>query len=102
MSALSTVEQSTAEERGQADRGDAEIGARLRELNARYEARFGFRYVVFVAGRPRSAIVPLLEEALTATRDAEMERALRDILSIAADRLAKLRAAEAARPTIGG
>ena len=32
-------------------------------LNDAYEARFGFRFVIFVAGRPRAAIVPLLEAA---------------------------------------
>ena len=43
------------------DREQQEAIAALGPLNDAYEARFGFRYVIFVAGRPRSAIVPLLE-----------------------------------------
>lgn len=64
----------------------ARIGAELERLNRRYEDRFGFRYVVFVAGRPRSDIVPLVQTALTADFDAERERALRDVVAIARDR----------------
>ena len=33
-------------------------------LNDAYEARFGFRYCVFVAGRPRAALLPGMEAAL--------------------------------------
>ncbi len=57
--------------------------AALGPLNDAYEARFGFRYVIFVAGRPRSAIVPLLEQALDADRDAERARGLKDVVAIA-------------------
>jgi 2-oxo-4-hydroxy-4-carboxy--5-ureidoimidazoline (OHCU) decarboxylase len=57
--------------------------AALGPLNDAYEARFGFRYVIFVAGRPRSAIVPLLEQALHQDRDAERRRGLRDVVAIA-------------------
>jgi 2-oxo-4-hydroxy-4-carboxy--5-ureidoimidazoline (OHCU) decarboxylase len=62
----------------------------LGRLNPEYEARFGFRYVIFVAGRPRSEIVPLLERALEADRDDELRRGLGDVVAIARDRAAKL------------
>jgi 2-oxo-4-hydroxy-4-carboxy-5-ureidoimidazoline decarboxylase len=68
-------------EREQADA----IGA-LGPLNDTYEARFGFRYVIFVGGRPRSAIVPLLTSALDAERGAELARGLRDVVAIGRDR----------------
>jgi 2-oxo-4-hydroxy-4-carboxy-5-ureidoimidazoline decarboxylase len=55
----------------------------LGPLNDAYEERFGFRYVVFVAGRPRSAIVPLLQAALEGEPDAERTRGLTDVVSIA-------------------
>jgi 2-oxo-4-hydroxy-4-carboxy--5-ureidoimidazoline (OHCU) decarboxylase len=55
----------------------------LGPLNDAYEARFGFRYVVFVAGRPRSEIVPLLRAALEAEPEAERDRGLRDVVAIA-------------------
>ena len=72
-------EQTTSEAESERQR----IQTDLDRLNAAYETHNGFRYVIFVAGRPRSAIVPLLEAALVADRDAERERALRDVLAIA-------------------
>jgi 2-oxo-4-hydroxy-4-carboxy--5-ureidoimidazoline (OHCU) decarboxylase len=65
----------------------------LAMLNELYERRFGFRFVVFVAGRPKREMIPLMERALTADRDAELRRALDDTIAIAADRLKKLRPA---------
>jgi 2-oxo-4-hydroxy-4-carboxy--5-ureidoimidazoline (OHCU) decarboxylase len=43
---------------------------------------------VFVAGRPRAALVPVLEAALEADRAAELRRALIDVVAIARDRAA--------------
>jgi 2-oxo-4-hydroxy-4-carboxy--5-ureidoimidazoline (OHCU) decarboxylase len=63
----------------------------LRALNEAYEARFGFRFVVFVAGRPRADILPLLERAVTADRDEELRRGLDDVILIAADRMGAMR-----------
>jgi 2-oxo-4-hydroxy-4-carboxy--5-ureidoimidazoline (OHCU) decarboxylase len=36
----------------------------LRSLNEQYEEKFGFKFVVFVAGRPKAAIIPILQERL--------------------------------------
>ena len=69
----------------------------LARLNAAYEARFGFRFCVFVNGRSRPALVPLLESALGADRDAEIRRALGDVVAIARDRYATARATEEVR-----
>lgn len=63
----------------------------LAMLNQIYEDRFGFRYVVFVAGRPKAEIVPLLEHALRNDREAELRRAVDDAIFIAGDRLRTLR-----------
>ena len=60
--------------------------AELARLNGEYERRFGFRFCVFVDGRPRAALVPVLEAALEADRDVELRRALRDVVAIARDR----------------
>jgi OHCU decarboxylase len=93
---------SYAEQGYDRDRADAaaeaersRIDEALRRGNAAYEARFGFRFVIFVAGRPRSAIVPLLQERLGADRDEEIARALDDVISIAGDRVQKLHREEA-------
>jgi 2-oxo-4-hydroxy-4-carboxy--5-ureidoimidazoline (OHCU) decarboxylase len=66
----------------------------LGPLNDAYEARYGFRYVVHVAGRPRSAIVPLLNAALDAEPDAERVRGLTDVVAIAQARAVGLGLAE--------
>ena len=69
-----------------AERARLALQQDLDRLNAEYESRFGFRFVVFVAGRPRSAIVPLIEERLGGDRDAELRSALIDVVLIARDR----------------
>ena len=67
------------------------IGEELEALNDAYERIFGFRFVIFVAGRPKSAIVPILETSLRDERVSELRRGLDDAVYIAADRLATLR-----------
>lgn len=75
LSAMSAREQGAAPP-------DAEA-ATLERLNADYEARFGFRYCVFVAGRPLAVLIPELEAARSADRDAELHRALDAVVDIA-------------------
>ena len=58
----------------------------LDELNRRYEERFGFRFVVFVNGRPKRELVPILRERLERTREQELATALDELVSIAEDR----------------
>lgn len=70
----------------------ADLAERLAAANAAYEARFGFRYCVFVAGRPREALLPGMAAALGADRDAEIHRALDAVVDIAMDRAATARA----------
>jgi 2-oxo-4-hydroxy-4-carboxy-5-ureidoimidazoline decarboxylase len=68
------------------------IAETLGRLNGAYEARFGFRYCVFVAGRPHAALIPGLEAALGAPRDAEIMRGLDAVVAIASDRYDRARA----------
>ena len=58
----------------------------LAALNRAYEARFGFRFVVFVDGRPNSEIVGVLKERLERTREQELATALDELVAIAVDR----------------
>jgi 2-oxo-4-hydroxy-4-carboxy--5-ureidoimidazoline (OHCU) decarboxylase len=93
VSAMSFVEQGydrPAGPAGPADGAEIDVAAELERLNAAYEARFGFRYCVFVAGRPRVALLPDFAAALSADRDAERRRALDAVVDIAIDRHAKL------------
>lgn len=62
------------------------VSAELDRLNDAYEARFGFRYCVFVAGRSRSVLLPEMALALGRERDSELRRALDAVIDIAADR----------------
>ncbi len=71
------------------DRETTAAIAVLERLNAAYEARFGFRFCVFVDGRSRPELVPVMEAALGADRDDEIRRALRDVVAIARDRARK-------------
>jgi 2-oxo-4-hydroxy-4-carboxy--5-ureidoimidazoline (OHCU) decarboxylase len=68
-------------------RGD-EVGvlAELSALNRAYEDRFGFRFVVFVKGRSRAEILPILRERLERMRAEELETGLRELVAIARDR----------------
>jgi 2-oxo-4-hydroxy-4-carboxy--5-ureidoimidazoline (OHCU) decarboxylase len=65
-------------------RGD--VPADLAELNRAYEAKFGFPFVVFVAGRSRAELVPVLRERLARTRVEELETGLRELVAIARER----------------
>ena len=91
VSAMSFREQGYGEEEAEnlaseAARERARVAAELDRLNREYEARFGFRYCVFVAGRPRAALLPGLEAALGAQREEEIYRALDAVIDIARDR----------------
>jgi 2-oxo-4-hydroxy-4-carboxy--5-ureidoimidazoline (OHCU) decarboxylase len=60
--------------------------AELNRLNAEYEERFGFRFVVFVNRRPKSEIVPILRERLERPREKELDTAVKELVAIAEDR----------------
>lgn len=72
------------------DRETSAAIADLERLNAAYEARHGFRFCVFVNGRSRAELVPVLEAALDGDRDAEIRRAVADVVAIARDRYRRL------------
>lgn len=78
---------SAASLREQGDERDPEVLAELSRLNREYERRHGFRFVVFVAGRPKRDILPILRERLERPRDAELATGLEELLAIARDRL---------------
>ena len=75
----------SAREQG-GDRDPATI-AELARLNDEYERRFGFRFVVFVNGRSKSQIVPVLADRLTRTRASELRTGIEEFLAISLDRL---------------
>jgi len=70
---------------GGTDEGDS-TRAKLARLNAAYEDWFGFRYCVFVAGRPLEALIPELEAAMAQSRDHELARGIDAVVDIAVAR----------------
>lgn len=84
---------SAADARREADR----LATELERLNRAYEALFGFRYCVFVAGRSRSELLPGMAAALANERDSELHRALDAVVDIAIDRQRQLTKPEVPR-----
>jgi len=78
LSARSAAEQGTDEE--------PDVLAELARLNAEYEARHGFRFVVFVDRRPKREILEVLRARIDRTTDEELEAALDELVAIAKDR----------------
>jgi 2-oxo-4-hydroxy-4-carboxy--5-ureidoimidazoline (OHCU) decarboxylase len=66
--------------------GHPAVLTELTYLNQVYEEKFGFRFVVFVNGRPKSEILNVLQERLERTREEELETGLRELVAIARDR----------------
>jgi len=65
---------------------DPALLAALRRLNASYEEKFGFRFVVFVNHRPRGEILSVLRERLQHEREEELGTGLDELVAIALDR----------------
>ena len=72
--------------REQGEQADPAVLAELAYANHVYEEKFGFRFVVFVNRRPKSALVPILRERLERTREHELDTALDELVAIALDR----------------
>ena len=78
LSARSAAEQGTD--------SDPVILSELAYLNQVYEEKFGFRFVVFVDGRPKGEILDVLRERLARTREEELATGVRELVAIAKDR----------------
>jgi OHCU decarboxylase len=77
--------------REQGREADAATQRELARLNDEYERKFGFRFVVFVRGRAKAELVPVLHSRLERARDAELATGLDEFLQIARDRLRQVR-----------
>jgi len=74
----------SAAEQGSDD--DPEVLSELARLNAEYEVRHGFRFVVFVDRRPKAEILDALRARIGNPTDEELETALHELVAIATDR----------------
>ena len=66
--------------------GDPAVLTELAYLNQVYEEKFGFRFVVFVAGRPHDELLEVMRERLARTREEELETGISELVAIAQDR----------------
>jgi 2-oxo-4-hydroxy-4-carboxy--5-ureidoimidazoline (OHCU) decarboxylase len=78
LSARSAAEQGTDD--------DPDVLTELARLNAEYEQRHGFRFVVFVDRRPRREILEVLRARIDRSTEDERETALDELVAIAEDR----------------
>ena len=74
----------SAREQGPDD--DAATEAELADLNQAYEEKFGFRFVVFVAGRSKREVLDVLRERIGRTPEEELETGCKELVAIARDR----------------
>ncbi len=65
---------------------DPAVLSELAYLNQVYEEKFGFRFVVFVAGRSKVEILEVLQERIGNTREEELDTGCRELVAIAKDR----------------
>ncbi len=70
------------EQRGE----DPAVLTELAYLNQVYEEKFGFRFVVFVEGRSRAELLPVLRERLERPHEEEIETGIRELVAIARSR----------------
>lgn len=69
---------------------DPAILSELAYLNQVYEEKLGFRFVVFVDGRPKREILAVLSERIGRTREEELETGCRELVAIARDRWTRI------------
>jgi len=94
-----TLSSASYREQAAAATATAATLVQLETLNQAYEDRFGFPFVEFVAGRPKEAIIGVLQSRLAGTAEAERHAGCRALLAIAHDRLGRLPRAEPRPPT---
>ena len=79
--------------RSRDEQGSSADVATLRDLaamNDEYERRFGFRFVVFVAGRPKAELLPVFRERLRRARADELATGIEEFLAITRERLERI------------
>jgi 2-oxo-4-hydroxy-4-carboxy--5-ureidoimidazoline (OHCU) decarboxylase len=65
---------------------DPAVLSELAHLNQVYEEKFGFRFVVFVAGRPKRDVLEVLRTRIANTREQELDTGCHELVAIARDR----------------
>lgn len=90
---VQTLSALSLKEQGNHKQGQKELDDIMKELNLlndEYERTFGFKFVVFVNGRSRKEIIPIIKERLNNSPEAELLTGLDAMILIARDRLSKI------------
>jgi 2-oxo-4-hydroxy-4-carboxy-5-ureidoimidazoline decarboxylase len=77
------------EEQAQTSAAGEDVLARLTRLNALYEERFGFTYIVCATGKSAEEMLAILERRLLSSREAELREAAEQQRQITQIRLGK-------------
>lgn len=80
----------SAQEQSGMDEAKRDVGDEMLRLNREYEARFGFIYIVFAAGKSARAMLEILQRRINNTREEELANAGREQAAILHARLDKL------------
>ena len=80
----------SAQEQAGMDRSDASLKAALAEVNAAYEAKYGFIYIVCATGMSPEALLDYARRRMDSTREAELRTAAAEQHKILRLRLEKL------------
>jgi len=89
---LSTLSEPSRREQGA--EAEASVLRELMTLQAQYERAFGFRFVVYVAGRSKEQLLPVLRERMTRSRGSELRAGIDEFLAISLDRMRRQHEAE--------
>jgi 2-oxo-4-hydroxy-4-carboxy--5-ureidoimidazoline (OHCU) decarboxylase len=65
---------------------DPAVLSELAYLNQVYEEKFGFRFIVFVAGRSKREVLEVLRARIANTREQELDTGCHELVAIARDR----------------
>jgi 2-oxo-4-hydroxy-4-carboxy--5-ureidoimidazoline (OHCU) decarboxylase len=81
---------------------DPAVLEELARLNAEYEQRHGFRFVVFVNRRPKAEILEVLRSRIDNPREQELDTAVGELCAIAEDRWRRIETESEPDPTAKG
>eukprot|EP01116_Phalansterium_solitarium_P011249 TRINITY_DN26879_c0_g1_i1.p1 TRINITY_DN26879_c0_g1~~TRINITY_DN26879_c0_g1_i1.p1 ORF type:complete len:183 (+),score=57.27 TRINITY_DN26879_c0_g1_i1:150-698(+) len=66
------------------------VDQELAQLNRDYEAKFGFRFIVFVNGRPKPEILQVMKQRINRSAEEEYATAVPDMFAIMRSRINRL------------
>mmetsp|Transcript_16999 Transcript_16999/g.23777 ORF Transcript_16999/g.23777 Transcript_16999/m.23777 type:complete len:181 (+) Transcript_16999:1-543(+) len=92
LSKFSKIEQGMSEDKKLSSE-EEKVLSDFQTLNADYEKKFGFKFIIFVNGRPKKDLLPIGRERMENTREEELATGIQAMMDIALDRLKKIEAA---------